>query len=68
MVPVTVGASNDTQTVILTGVSVGDQIITQTVKSTGSKTTTGGTASGGTTFSPGAFRALGGGGGFGRGG
>jgi multidrug efflux pump subunit AcrA (membrane-fusion protein) len=44
-VPVTVGLANDTMTQITSGVNVGDQIITQTIKSSSAKTTT---ATGGT--------------------
>jgi multidrug efflux pump subunit AcrA (membrane-fusion protein) len=66
LVPVTVGISNDTETEIVSGVSMGDQIIAQTIK-----TTTGGSAgtsaAGGATLNASTFRALGGGGGFGGG-
>lgn len=52
---VEVGASNDTQTEILSGISVGDKVITQTINpnATTSSSSTGGGISGG-----GAFRAL----------
>ena len=56
IVSVTLGLANDTMTEITSGVSAGDQIIIQTIKSTGS---TASTAGGGTN----ALRALGGGGG-----
>ena len=55
-VPVTVGISNDTLTEITSGVKVGDQIITKTIKST-----TGSTAIdrfGGTSLNTSALRAL----------
>ncbi len=55
MVPVTVGLSNDTVTEITSGVNAGDQVITQTIHSSGSSS--GGTSAGGTS----ALRALGGG-------
>lgn len=61
MVPVTVGLSNDTLTEITSGVNVGDQIIVQTIKSSGSA---GAATSGGTS----ALRLLGGGGAGGGGG
>ncbi len=57
LVPVVTGIANDTVTEIVSGVNAGDQIVTQTVKSSGAKSTTA-TASGGS-----AFRLLGGGGG-----
>lgn len=53
--PVEVGASNDTQTEILNGLSAGDKVITQTINpdaKTGSSSTSGGIGGGG------AFRAL----------
>jgi multidrug efflux pump subunit AcrA (membrane-fusion protein) len=72
-IPVVIGLTNDTMTEISSGVSAGDQIIVQTIKSTtAAKTTTastGGTSAlqllGGT---GGAARTGGGGGGFTRGG
>lgn len=39
-VPVTVGLANDTMTQIVSGVNVGDQIVTQTIQSTGSSKST----------------------------
>ena len=60
MVMVTTGLSNDTETQIVSGVSEGDQIITQTIKSTAAAASAG---SGSTS----ALRLLGGGGGFGGG-
>lgn len=63
MVPVTIGIANDTQTEIAAGVAAGDQVITQTIKSSG--TSAGSTAAAGSAMNPGAFRALGGGGRFG---
>lgn len=59
-VPVTTGLANDTMTEIDSGISVGDQIITQTIKTSAS---TASTASGGTS----ALRALTGGAGAGGG-
>jgi multidrug efflux pump subunit AcrA (membrane-fusion protein) len=66
MVPVTVGLSNDTMTEIMSGVAVGDQVITQTITtSAGGAASTASTGGGGTN----ALRALtGGSGGFGGGG
>jgi HlyD family secretion protein len=64
MVPVTLGISNDTETEVVSGVQVGDQIIVQTIKSA-----TGVTASSASSFNTSALRTLGGGGGgFGGGG
>jgi multidrug efflux pump subunit AcrA (membrane-fusion protein) len=61
MVPVTVGLSNDTVVEITSGVSAGDQVITQTITTSASAAST---ATTGTS----ALRALTGGGGFGGGG
>jgi HlyD family secretion protein len=61
-VPVTTGLTNSTMTEITSGVSVGDQIIVQTIKSTTAKSTTA-SASGGTS----ALQLLGGAGGAARG-
>jgi multidrug efflux pump subunit AcrA (membrane-fusion protein) len=66
LVPVTVGISNDTETEITSGVTAGDQVIAQTIKSTTGSTAA--TATGGTSLNAGTFRALGGGGGGGFGG
>ncbi|HVM76912.1 MAG TPA: HlyD family efflux transporter periplasmic adaptor subunit [Candidatus Paceibacterota bacterium] len=54
LIPVTVGISNNTITEITSGLKAGDQIITQTIRSSSGSTTSGGTN---------ALRALGGGGG-----
>lgn len=61
MVPVITGAANDTMTAITAGITAGEQIIVQTVKSSGasSKTTANMASSGGSS----AIRLLGGGGG-----
>ena len=59
MVPVTTGAANSTMTAIVGGVNPGDEIVTQTIKSSSSGATGVAAAPGG-----GAFRLLGGGGAF----
>ncbi len=63
MVPVTTGAANSTVTAIVAGVNPGDEIVTQTVKSSSAGASTNSASAGG-----GAFRLLGGGGGAFRGG
>ncbi len=55
MVPVTVGISNDTQTEVVSGVNVGDQVVVQTIAATAS------TASPASTVGTNPLRALGGG-------
>ena len=54
MVPVTTGAVNSTMTAIIAGVNPGDEIVTQTIKSS--------SGASGSTTGGGAFRLLGGGG------
>jgi multidrug efflux pump subunit AcrA (membrane-fusion protein) len=57
MVPITIGIANDTQTEVVSGLNVGDQIITQTISSSGAASTASTGGAGGTN----ALRALGGG-------
>ncbi len=65
-VPVVIGLANDTLTEITSGVNVGDQIVTQTIKSTASAASAASTGAGGLRIGGGLFGGGGGGGTTGR--